>query len=68
MRILYQFTFKPNNKFDVNFVEFQGINIYISDLDINISQKKIKNVFDFLRGREKTRVSILHLRTLGKLM
>ena len=30
--------------------------------------KKIKNVFDFLRGREKMRVSLFHLRTSGKLM
>ena len=29
-------------------------------------RKKSKNTFDFLRGREKTRVSIFHLRTPGK--
>ena len=32
------------------------------------NKKKIKNSFYFLRGREKTSVSIFHLRTPGKLM
>ena len=35
-------------------------------VSLNHDKKKIKNSFDFLRGREKTRVSIFHLRTLGK--
>ena len=35
---------------------------------INIDKKKIENSFDFLRGREKTRVSSFHLRMPGKLV
>ena len=42
--------------------------LYFNGINVVYNMKKIENSFNFLKGREKTRVSIFHLGILRKLV